>query len=106
MRDQVEFIYSYNTDTDDFISNGNESIIRLQSIPNYNSEIKIKSINKSGIESSNILSMVISKTPPWYQRTESFVAYIVLLILFILGFKNGENNPLPKRWKRSEGIKN
>ena len=38
--------------------------IRLQSIPNYKSEIKIKSLNKSGIESSNILSFSHLKTPP------------------------------------------
>lgn len=96
-RDQVEYVYSYNADTDDFISNGNENIIRLQSIPNYKSEIKIKSINKSGIESSNVLSVVISKTPPWYQRIETIVAYILFALVGIYFYSKWREQSTTKK---------
>ena len=96
-RDQVEFVYSYNSDGNEFISNGYENVIRLQSIPNYKSEIKIKSLNKSGIESSNILSFVISKTPPWYQRTESIVAYIIILLISVFAYSKWREKATSKK---------
>ena len=60
-RDEVEYFFQVSSMGDQFISNGNSNIIRLQSIPNYNSEVKIKAINKSGVESSNIFSFNITK---------------------------------------------
>ena len=96
-RDQVEFVYSYNSDGNEFISNGYENVIRLQSIPNYKSEIKIKSLNKSGIESSNILSFVFSKTPPWYQRTESIVSYIIILLISVFAYSKWREKATSKK---------
>ena len=96
-RDEVEYFFQVSSMGDQFISNGNSNIIRLQSIPNYDSEVKIKAINKSGIESLNIFSFNITKTPPWYQRIESIVAYIVLLILFVLGFTKWREQSTTKK---------
>ena len=56
-RNQVEYFYSLNGSKEGFISNGFNNIIRLQSLPNYESDLKIKSINKSGIESDNVIEL-------------------------------------------------
>jgi len=80
-RDQVEYLYSLNSSKNEYISNGSNNILRLQSLPNYESEIKIKSINKSGVESSNIINLKLFRSPPWYQRIETIVAYILFAIL-------------------------
>ena len=96
-RDEVEYFFKISSLGDEFISNGNNNIIRLQSIPNYDSEVKIKAINKSGIESTNIFSFTLIKNPPWYQRTETVVAYIVLFILFVLGFTKWREQSTTKK---------
>ena len=76
-RNQVEYLYSLNSSDEGFISNGFNNIIRLQSLPNYESDIKIKSINKSGIESNNVIELKIFKSPPWYQRIETIAFYLL-----------------------------
>ena len=85
-RDQVEYFYKISSQSDEFISNGENNLIRLQSIPNYNSEIYIKAVNKSGVETANVFSFVLTKNPPLYQRFESIVAYIIIFILGIYAF--------------------
>ena len=81
--DQVEYFFSSSATENKFVSNGYNNSIRIQSIPNYKSDVKIKAVNKSGVESSNILILVLKKNPPLYQRVESIVAYIVLLLISV-----------------------
>ena len=52
-RDQVEYFFSSSATENKFVSNGYNNSIRIQSIPNYKSDVKIKAVNKSGVESSN-----------------------------------------------------
>tara|TARA_A100001011_G_C14314835_1_gene847450 strand:- start:74 stop:3421 length:3348 start_codon:yes stop_codon:yes gene_type:complete len=85
-RDQVKYFYQISGVTDGFISNGLDNILRLQSIPNYKSELQIKAVNKSGVDSSNVLTYTLSKTPPWYRRTETIILYIIFLLTSILLF--------------------
>ena len=80
-RNQVEYFYNLNASNEGFTSNGFNNILRIQSLPNYGSELKIKSINKSGVESNNVIALNLFKTPPWYQRIETIVAYILFAIL-------------------------
>ena len=114
-RDQVEYFYSSNTTNGSFVSNGNNNVIRIQSIPNYKSEVKIKAINKSGLESSNILSFTISKTPPWFQRTESLIAYVLILFISIFfyskwreksAFKKLEEQRMNKELEEARKLQN
>ena len=103
-RNQVEYFYSSNTTNGSFVSNGNNNVVRIQSIPNYKSEVKVKAVNKSGIESSNIISFNISKTPPWYQRTESVVAYVFILLISIFLYSKWREKSTFK--KLEEGRRN
>ena len=96
-RDQVEYFYSSYATNGEFVSNGFDNVIRIQSIPNYNSEIKIKAINKSGIQSDNSISFVISKTPPWYQRTETIISYFVLFFVGLYFFLKWRDRSATKK---------
>lgn len=96
-RDQVEFLYSHNSQTDEFKSLGTNNILRIQSIPNYNSVLKIKAINKSDFESDNIIRLNIFKLPPWYQRTETIIVYIILSILGIYFYSRWREKSASKK---------
>tara|TARA_A100001011_G_scaffold400731_1_gene518057 strand:- start:195 stop:3548 length:3354 start_codon:yes stop_codon:yes gene_type:complete len=96
-RDQVEYFYSLNSNENEFSSIGQNNILRLQSLPNYNSEVIIKAVNKSGIESENIVRLNIFKLPPWYQRTESIIAYIILSILGIYFYSRWREKSASKK---------
>jgi hypothetical protein len=82
-RDQVEYFYSLNSAESGFLSIGYNNILRLQYITNYNSDLFIKAVNKSGVESENLLKLNIYKSPPWYQRIETIIAYVLFSILGI-----------------------
>ena len=95
-RNQVEYFYRLNSSEEKFISNGFNNIIRLQSLPNYESDIKIKSINKSGIESNNVIELKLFKAPPWYQRIETIVAYILFALIAVYFYSRWRENLHPK----------
>jgi ligand-binding sensor domain-containing protein len=96
-RDQVEFLYSHNSQTDEFKSLRTNNVLRIQSIPNYNSVLKIKAINKSGFESDNIIRLDLFKLPPWYQRTETIIAYIIFSILGIYFYSRWREKSASKK---------
>ena len=41
--------------------------------------LRIKSTNSSGIESSNQLEFKLSVTPPWYLTTIAFISYFLII---------------------------
>ena len=96
-RNQVEYFYSLNGSKEGFISNGFNNIIRLQSLPNYESDLKIKSINKSGIESDNVIELKLFKSPPWYQRTETIAAYILFALVGIYFYSKWREQSTTKK---------
>ncbi len=96
-RDQVEYFFSSSATGNKFVSNGYNNSIRIQSIPNYKSEVKIKAVNKSSLESSNAISFVINKTPPLYQRVESIVAYIIVLLITIFLYSKWREKATSKK---------
>ena len=96
-RDQVEYFFSSSATDNKFVSNGYNNSVRIQSIPNYKSEVKIKAVNKSSLESSNVISFVIKKTPPLYQRVESIVAYIILLLVSIFLYSKWREKATSKK---------
>ena len=96
-RDQVEYFFSSSATGNEFVSNGYSNSIRIQSIPNYSSEVKIKAVNKSSLESSNVISFVIKKTPPLYQRVESIVAYIIVLLVSIFLYSKWREKATSKK---------
>ena len=64
-RDQVEYFFSSSATGNKFVSNGYNNSIRIQSIPNYNSDVSIKAVNKSSLVSSNIISFDICSVQPY-----------------------------------------
>ena len=96
-RDQVEYFFSSSATGNKFVSNGYNNSIRIQSIPNYKSEIRIKAVNKSSLESSNVISFVINKTPPLYQRVESIIAYIIVLLISIFLYSKWREKATSKK---------
>ena len=96
-RDQVEYFFSSSATENQFVSNGYNNSIRIQSIPNYRSDVKIKAVNKSGVESSNTINFSIKKNPPLYQRVESIVAYIVLLLISVFIYSKWREKAASKK---------
>lgn len=96
-RNQVEYFYSLNSSEKGFISNGFNNIIRLQSLPNYESDLKIKSINKSGIESNNVIELKLFKSPPWYQRIETIVAYVLFALIGVYFYSRWREKSASKK---------
>jgi hypothetical protein len=96
-RDQVEYFFSSSATNNQFVSNGYNNSIRIQSIPNYNSDVRVKAVNKSSLESSNVISFVIKKTPPLYQRVESIIAYIILLLVSVILYSKWREKATSKK---------
>ena len=96
-RNQVEYFFSSSATENKFVSNGYNNSIRIQSIPNYRSDVKIKAVNKSGVESSNTINFSIKKNPPLYQRVESIVAYIVLLLISVFLYSKWREKAASKK---------
>ena len=96
-RDQVEYFFSSSATGNKFVSNGYNNSIRIQSIPNYKSDVRIKSVNKSSLESSNVISFVIQKTPPLYQRIESIIAYIIILLVSVFLYSRWREKATSKK---------
>ena len=59
--------------------------------------MKIKAINKSGFESDNIIRLNIFKLPPWYQRTETIIAYIIFSNLGIYFYSRWREKSASKK---------
>ena len=96
-RNQVEYFFSSSSTNNQFVSNGYNNSIRIQSIPNYKSEVRIKAINKSSLESSNVINFIIEKKPPLYQRVESIILYIIILLVSILLYSKWREKATSKK---------
>ena len=61
-RNQVEYFFSSSATENKFVSNGYNNSIRIQSIPNYRSDVKIKAVNKENIKRPPAAILVLYPT--------------------------------------------
>ena len=69
--------------------------------------LRIKSTNSSGIESSNQLEYQLSVTPPWYLTTIAFISYFLTLISSIflyVRFSQGRTRKLMEEKRKEEEL--
>ena len=89
-----QIFYKIEELNDQWINLGNERKLIIQSSGYSNSfvndnkilapygeyNLRIKSTNSSGIESSNQLEYNLSVTPPWYLTTIAFISYFLIIV--------------------------
>ena len=69
--------------------------------------LRIKSTNSSGIESSNQLEYQLSVTPPWYLTTIAFISYFLALISSVflyVKFSQGRTRRLMEEKRKEEEL--
>ncbi len=83
--DYNRYFYKLEGFTDDWISLGNQTTLKLFSIPPGNYNLKIRGFNATGIESSNALSYTIHVSQIFYKRLWFQLAIVFFLIgVFVL----------------------
>ena len=116
-----QIFYKIEELNDDWINLGKERKLIIQSSGYSNSfindnkilapygdyNLRIKSTNSSGIESSNQLEYKLSVTPPWYLTTLAFVTYLVIIvssIFFYVKFSQGRTRRLMEEKRKEEEL--
>ena len=117
----TQIFYKIEELNDEWINLGKERKLIIQSSGYSNSfindnkilapygdyNLKIKSTNSSGIESSNQLEFKLSVTPPWYLTTLAFVTYLFIIISSIflyVKFSQGRTRRLMEEKRKEEEL--
>ena len=117
----TQIFYKIEELNDEWINLGKERKLIIQSSGYSNSfindnkilapygdyNLKIKSTNSSGIESSNQLEFKLSVTPPWYLTTLAFFTYLFIIISSIflyVKFSQGRTRRLMEEKRKEEEL--
>ena len=117
----TQIFYKIENLNDNWINLGKENKIIIQSsgysngfvsdnkilAPFGSYNLRMKSANSSGVESSNQIEYKLSVNPPWYLTTFAFVSYIILLITIILlyvRFSQGRTRRLMEEKRKEEEL--
>ena len=116
-----QIFYKIEELNDQWINLGNERKLIIQSSGYSNSfvndnkilapygeyNLRIKSTNSSGIESSNQLEYNLSVTPPWYLTTIAFISYFLIIVGSIftyVRFSQGRTRRLMEEKRKEEEL--
>ncbi len=116
-----QIFYKIEELNDQWVNLGNERKLIIQSSGYSNSfvndnkilapygeyNLRIKSTNSSGIESSNQLEYQLSVTPPWYLTTIAFISYFLALISSVflyVKFSQGRTRRLMEEKRKEEEL--
>ena len=116
-----QIFYKIEELNDKWVNLGNERKLIIQSSGYSNSfvndnkilapygeyNLRIKSTNSSGIESSNQLEYNLSVTPPWYLTTIAFISYFLIIVGSIftyVRFSQGRTRRLMEEKRKEEEL--
>ena len=117
----TQIFYKIEELNDQWVNLGNENKLIIQSSGYSNSfvndnkilapygeyNLRIKSTNSSGVESSNQLEYNLSVTPPWYLTTIAFISYFLIIVgsIFIyVRFSQGRTRRLMEEKRKEEEL--
>ena len=117
----TQIYYKIEELNDQWVNLGNENKLIIQSSGYSNSfvndnkilapygeyNLRIKSTNSSGVESSNQLEYNLSVTPPWYLTTIAFISYFLIIVgsIFIyVRFSQGRTRRLMEEKRKEEEL--
>ena len=117
----TQIFYKIEELNDQWVNLGNENKLIIQSSGYSNSfvndnkilapygeyNLRIKSTNSSGIESSNQLEYNLSVTPPWYLTTIAFISYFLMIagsIFIYVRFSQGRTRRLMEEKRKEEEL--
>ena len=117
----TQIFYKIEELNDQWVNLGNENKLIIQSSGYSNSfvndnkilapygeyNLRIKSTNSSGVESSNQLEYNLSVTPPWYLTTIAFISYFLIIVGSIftyVRFSQGRTRRLMEEKRKEEEL--
>ena len=117
----TQIFYKIEKLNDNWINLGNENKIVLQSsgysngfvndnkilAPFGSYNLKVKSANSSGVESSNQIEFKLSVNPPWYLTSIAFISYVLLLVgsvFLYVRFSQGRTKRLMEEKRKEEEL--
>ncbi|NJO89999.1 MAG: hypothetical protein HC831_14415, partial [Chloroflexia bacterium] len=92
-KEKIEYAYIMNGINDDWIKLGTQNFVNFTGLKPGNYQLKVKATNSDGIWNSEIKSINIVISPPWWQ-TKTFIALLIISLFFaiLLIVKRREQN--------------
>jgi hypothetical protein len=89
------------------INNGNNQTIEISSLPYYETSLAFFTVNANRVLSSNPLSIVVIRNPPWWLTYQALIGYLLISILgvgMLIKYREGRQKQLLENERKSQEL--
>lgn len=81
-----KYVYQMEGISNEWVDIGNRKFVPFSALQAGEYTFKVKGSNNDGIWNDKEISLHIVVLPPWWKSTIAYIVYLILVILFIVGF--------------------